>query len=314
MRIPRWPGSWLAGLAGLALALAPGGARAEREILLEEAAEPVQVPGPPPDFELRTPQLKPLKLSALRKAVTVLFAWTPDCAACVGQLGHLQALHQKLKADGQVAVISVVAPEVPGAAGMKSILQVAREQKLLVPLVVDHQRRLTTWLSQAATAEDGRRVSWILPLLVVADKEFHVYHVWGLSPDTSREDWLSEVARVVGLAKRGELPDSPPMPSAMPGEATEEAPGGAEAGEVGEPADSDQGPERARFPFPRKLEALEIEERLPVYRDYLREQYSRLTRAQLDELMVEFRKQLLEGRSEVVLEIPAGVTEVPAAP
>jgi peroxiredoxin len=314
--------SWL-------LAAWPAGAQ-EKTVEIEEAEEaqeapapePAEVPAAPPDFGLRTPKGDEVMLSKLRKPVTVLFAWSPACAECLAQLPHLSALHQKLKGDPKVAVLALAAVDGDGAEARAPVVKAARERKLLVPVAIDEEHGLTSWLLDAAAGEDGRQVNWVLPLLVVADKDMHLYHIWGLAADTPKDRWVAEVLRIVALAKKGQLPESPPIPPGLAaGERPEDAPPGEAVPEegAGTPAEvgtavEDEGPERATFPFPRKLSKAEIDERLPLYRGFLQERYSRLTGAQLDLLMVEFRKQLEEGRTEVVLEIPAGVTEAKDAP
>jgi len=309
-----------AGWLALALVAAPAWGQ-EKTVEIEEAEEaqapePAEVPIAPPDFGLLTPKGEQVMLSKLRKDVTVLFAWAPGCAECLAQLAHLGALHQRLKAEPRVAVLALAAVEGDGPEARAPVIQVARERKLGVPTVIDEQGGLTAWLLDAARGEDDRQVHWVLPLLVVADRDMRLYHVWGLSADTPRERWVAEVVRLVGLAKKGQLPESPPAPAGV-GEppAAEGAPGEAVPPDEGAaPAPVDEGPERAAFPFPRKLAKEEIEERVPIYRGFLQERYSRLTREQLDVLMAEFRAQLEAGRPEVVLEIPAGVTEAKDAP
>ncbi|HOX43563.1 MAG TPA: TlpA disulfide reductase family protein [Myxococcota bacterium] len=308
----------------LAGPLAAGPARAqEKTVEIEEAeeaqeAEPAEVPAAPPDFGLRTPKGGEVLLSKLRKQVTVLFAWTPDCAECLGQLPHLSALQLKLKGDPKVSVLALAAVPGEDPKDRQPVIEAARAHKLAVPVVLDEASGLTSWLLDAARGEDDRQVHWVLPLLVVADKDMHVYHIWGLAADTPKERWVAEVLRIVALAKQGQLPESPPIPAGL---AAEDQPAEGPPGEAvpaegagGESAGVEEGPERAAFPFPKKLSRGEIDERLPIYRGFLQERYSRLTKEQLDALMAEFSKQLEEGRTEVVLEIPAGVTEAKGAP
>ena len=112
----------------------------QRAARIEAARPPSQTPAPAtgldvgwlaPDFELRTPEDEPVRLSGFRGRPVWINFWAPWCPACRTEMPRLERLYAQHQADGLV-ILGVGVRDSP-----ESLRTYAGEVGVTYPIVVD---------------------------------------------------------------------------------------------------------------------------------------------------------------------------------
>ena len=129
------PGRWavLAALAlgavGIAMAVVPG------TLANEDASTLTKVGDAVPAFTIETTAGQKLTPESLKGKVVLLNFFATWCGPCVGEMPHLQKLHEQFKDNDKFVMVSVGREHQPD-----EVKQFAEKQKLTFPVAADPKR------------------------------------------------------------------------------------------------------------------------------------------------------------------------------
>lgn len=147
-------------------------------------------------------------LAELGKPVTVIALWATYCKPCLDELPLVDALWRAHRDDPAVAVLAVNIEEL-AAEGQAGVTRLERELGLELPRYRDGGALMT---ALAPLDADGQP-RFLMPLLVVIDREFQLHRRIGFDAGEPRARYLAEKEALIAAAGRGETPE----PEVVPG-------------------------------------------------------------------------------------------------
>jgi thiol-disulfide isomerase/thioredoxin len=157
---------------------------------------------------LQTLDGESVSLSRYARKVTVVAMWGTFCAPCLEELPMIEALHQKLAADPDVAILAVSVDEVNGPAGRAAVAKVAHKLGLTVPILLDVDEVLADRLARPWSADpvDGGELDHGVPTLGIFDAGGRYFRRVGFELGVQTATFVAEQLRLIDAAKRGALP------------------------------------------------------------------------------------------------------------
>ena len=131
-----------------------------------------KTPMPAPEFELRDPAGKQVRLSELRGNVVFLNFWATWCPPCIEEMPAMEKLHQELAKDGLV-ILAVDFQERP-----EQVKEFLTKHNLTFTALLDRDEKVSE-LYQA----------WALPVSVIINKRGEI-----AARAMGAKDWYSEEA------------------------------------------------------------------------------------------------------------------------
>jgi len=281
MRIGWW---WVCGMCAIAGCAGPTQNQPQSPAAAAEPARTAKAPS----IDLVDEGGKPVPLSSLVRPVTVIAMWATWCKGCIEEMPRHAAFQQAMKADPDLAIVTVSSDEAKTPEERAKVKAFAEEKAVPGPLLFDPDHKLMDYLTGRIPLRPGEarnkkpeETEILLPLHAILDCDFNVYFPWSVDGEDTVDGYRAGMGRLVDLARQRRLPPSQPRPKA-----------GA----------SDQGtPTPFSFRVPKPMAPDELEAFLRHFRGTLEGEFTHLTPAQVDALIGEIRTQLTQGTEAMIL-------------